>query len=872
MMIKIQKMNPDIIGLTEVKPKNSRFRLQNAELNINGYTCFHNIETNGRGVALYVKTHLNAFETNFSDKAFFSDSVWCQINLINDDKLLIGCVYRSPSSSSENNKNLSNLLERCNNTGFSHLVIMGDFNFPEICWKNECSNAGPNHPATLFLETVRENYLYQHVVEPTHFRGDQNPNILDLIFTNEENVFENIEVDAPVGKSHHAVLTFQINCYCENIQYEKEILLLNKGRYGDLNNELANIDWDQKLMDKNVEQQWGTFEDIIVDCITKHVPKRKIHASKKRNQLVDGVTLNIIKTKKEAFKNYLSTRNEAHYREYCKLRNKTRRATRLAAKNYEKMIARETKGNSKAFYRYVNSKTKIRQSIPDLELENSIAKTDTEKATVLNNFFASTFTREDSSSVLHSLTNLNVPPLDSIEIVQSDVYKKLKYLKIDKAQGYDGIPPRILKETAEIIAYPLTKIFIESINSGILPSKWKKANITPIFKKGDKKKAENYRPISLTSVCCKLLESLIKQKILSHMHSNNLLYKDQHGFIKGRSCMTQMLSNIESWTEALDKHHSVDTIYFDFKKAFDTVPHEKLKAKLKYYCITGKVYDWISSFISDRAQRVMINGQYSNWTEVISGVPQGSVLGPVLFLIYINDLPNEIESQIKLYADDTKLIKDIKGPQDNTTLQSDINKLVHWSEKWQLAFHPEKCNYLTMGNGQITNYYISYSGKETIYLSNTHLEKDLGITVDQNLSFRSHICDAVKKANQTMGMIRRTFKYLDKEMFCLLFKSKVRPILEYGNIIWKPRHKIDCIDIENVQRRATKMIPGLSKLSYPERLKVLDLPSLQHRQLRGDMIETFKILNNYYDFHFPFLNIDNSSTRGHPFKLIKTSL
>ena len=435
-----------------------------------------------------------------------------------------------------------------------------------------------------------------------------------------------------------------------------------------------------------------------------------------------------VKKKSETFKKYLETKEGSDYDAYCKARNQARRATRQAMKEFEHLVASKAKTHPKLIHSYINSKTKVKSGVPELITETTKAVSDEEKATALNKFFTEVFTREDLSYI----PTLDDHPVKSnlleIEISQEDIIKKLESLNPNKSMGYDGIHPKVLKETAKTIAKPLSIIFKQSLDTGSLPSAWKRANIAPIYKKGNKITVRNYRPVSLTSICCKTLEYFIRKEIMQHMTDNNLLYEDQHGFMEGRSCMTQLLSVMEKWTEILDQNQCIDNIYFDYQKAFDTVPHKRLKAKMKSYGIKGKVLRWVADFLHQRQQRVVLEGATSDWTSVLSGVPQGSVLGPVLFLLYINDIPSTVNSFIKLFADDTKLFRSILSKEDCDILQKDISKLEEWSRKWQLKFHPNKCKVLRMGNNvQEYTYTMTNEDSTPIPLENIEMEKDLGV-------------------------------------------------------------------------------------------------------------------------------------------------
>ncbi len=303
---------------------------------------------------------------------------------------------------------------------------------------------------------------------------------------------------------------------------------------------------------------------------------------------------------------------------------------------------------------------------------------------------------------------------------------------------------------------------------------------------------------------------------------------------------------MDKWTEALDKPKgcSIDTIYMDFRKAFDVVPHRRLISKLRSYNFNPQVTAWIENFLSNRTQQVIINNSKSKWMEVTSGIPQGSVLGPLLFVIFINDLPDTVKSEVFLFADDTKIYKTIENVNDQAILQSDLDQLNQWSDKWLLRFHPAKCKHMHIGK-HIEN-------SHTYKLSSTELEtisqeKDIGVVIDHDHEFDCHISEKAKKARQMFAMLRRAFHHLNDESFLPLYKTLVRVHLDFASAVWAP-YKVKHIEkLESVQRRITKQLPGMNTLSYPERLRRLKLPTLSYRRLREDLIETFKITNEMYD-------------------------
>ena len=306
-----------------------------------------------------------------------------------------------------------------------------------------------------------------------------------------------------------------------------------------------------------------------------------------------------------------------------------------------------------------------------------------------------------------------------------------------------------------------------------MPHDWKFANISPIFKKGSRSLAENYRPISLTSVVCKLMEVFVKRVIMQHLTDQKLLSPKQYGFISGRSTTTQLLTYLDKCIESIVNGGVVDTIYLDFSKAFDCVPHRRLIGKLESYGIKGKLLNWIIAFLNGRTQLVKVNGSESTSSCVLSGIPQGSVLGPILFVVYINDLLEDIESHGLLFADDAKIFEHILSREDSVALQAEINSVESWSKTWLLTFHPDKCHVLTIGkftNIRHTHHYKVY-GKE---LEHVFAEKDLGVVIDGDLNFEEHMSEKINKANAVMGMIRRTFSFLDCHLFKKLYTTFVK--------------------------------------------------------------------------------------------------
>ena len=449
----------------------------------------------------------------------------------------------------------------------------------------------------------------------------------------------------------------------------------------------------------------------------------------------------------------------------------------------------------------------------------------------------------------------------------ADVMEVLGAIDVNKASGPDAISPKILKECAAELSPSLTQLFNFSLTSGRLPSVWKTANVVPIHKSGERTLADNYRPISLTSTLVKSLERIIHKHIMNFFKTYRLLSDNQHGFREARSCVTQLLQLIHSWFSTLEKYGSVDAIFLDFAKAFDKVSHPHLLYKLQCYGIQGQLYDWIKDYLSNRKQRVVVGGQSSEWIDVMSGVPQGSILGPFLFLVFINDFPSIVSCKTELFADDSVLYSQINSNQDCDELQDDLSCATSWCDAWQVALKSEKCEVLHISKARnpiVNEYRINNQNLRAV---NHH--KHLGIWLQNSLSWDYHINSICAKANRFLGLVRRTFDTKDPTAIKTAFRALVRPILEYGCPVWNPYLAKHIHKIESIQRRATRLICGW-EMSYAERLSALTWPTLEMRRKYLCLVQLYKIIRGYSDVDYrKYVDvIGPTSTRSnHDFKL-----
>ena len=863
-----------MLCVCEVLPKSRDHNV--SSFIIGGYASYQCLE--GRGVCIFVKNDIDVTIIELEEvTSLFKPSLFLKV-ISSKCSFVLGIVYRSPSCQEEENDKINTQIDSAIKhlkSQSEHLILLGDFNYPEISWEDEtCSHAPSHKSADSFLENFHFNDLSQLVTEPTHHRAMQTPTLIDLLITDDPMFIKNICFYPPFGMSHHSVICFEVNINVHNVSKEGVYKLqVNKGRYDEFRKYLSEKKW--VVTGDDVDIMWEDIFKSLKTGESKFVPKKLIKTGgpKRRSCPWSPGLLHRIHMKRVAFKNYKRHPTISNYKLYCKYRNQVKWESRKSVKSKEKRIAQQIKTNPKLFYQYVSSKIKGRENISNLlKDDGTLTENDQQKAEVLKTFFHSVFTDDSNQNDMPVFEPRTQKLLSHIEVSEDQMERALKSLKIDKSPGPDGLHPRVLKEVATEIAKPLTILFNTTIRTGKIPKAWKVAEVRPLFKKGNKTSPGNYCPVSLTAIVCKLFESFVREALYNHLVDNKLLSIHQFGFCKGRSCISQLLVTIHNWISCMDRDIPTDAIYLDLSKAFDTVPHKKLIHKLKGYGIGGSILNWITDFLSDRTQYVSVNGSCSGETPVTSGVPQGSVLGPVLFIFYINDMPDVVETFLKIFADDTKTSNQISCYEDSIVLQKSIDSLCCWSDSWDVTFNCDKCGVMHLGKNN-PGYNYNMNGK---VLNETKSEKDLGVYVDPLLNFEEHMNITVKKARRLSGLIIRNISCKSKDIMVPLFKSLVRPILEYGNVVWSPYTRKYIDFIENVQRPFSKCIVGVKNLEYPERLKFLNLPSLEYRRLRGDLIEAYKICHGLYDSSttsslFDMSSEDRTRTNGKKIYKINTN-
>ncbi len=499
-----------------------------------------------------------------------------------------------------------------------------------------------------------------------------------------------------------------------------------------------------------------------------------------------------------------------------------------------------------------------------------------------NDYFISCQVDDDGRDLSNETFSININnhgfDLNFSEFI---IDKVIKSMKNSNSLGPDGFSMTFIKLVRLTILYPLSIIFSSSFKTGAIPYAWKLSIISPIYKGTDSRHSiTNYRPISITCACCRIMERIIKQQIHNFFVTNNLYCKSQHGFMPNKSTLTANLALNQSWIKAINNGKFMDLVILDIAKAFDTVSIVKLSHKLASYGLPAKLLYWLYAFLNDRHQCTKWQNNLSLWQSIKSGVPQGSVLGPLLFNIYLNDLSKVIiHSKMIIYADDMKIFNaDIDGLNANN-LADDLNAVVSWMRQWQLTINKNKCNVVHIGKGNPKrNYFIEDQQLNVLSIFN-----DLGVKIDQGLTFKHHISDITSKAQRLNYLIHNGFYTNSWEFKMRLYKLFILPIVDYNSTIWSPSTVSDINRVENIQRKFTKRLVGLHNFPYNIRLQLLNLITLEERRIRRDLLILYKQLHGITDISC--CNSDpeptqcliynntqqHNCTRGHTRKLFKPS-
>ena len=761
------------------------------------------------------------------------------------------CVlYNPPNSSSEYCDNLLNFISNISNSS-DRLILLGDFNLPDINW-NALSGGSP--VSNKLCDLIFQTGMSQLIDRPTHLHG----NVLDLLLTNIEENINSLEVHSSSSlSSDHYDITFAVATVPKLSPKTTPYYSFNfsRGDYSGLNNYLLNINFTSCFLTHDVERIWHTIEHQIVTAMKLFIPVSKHHSVQHPPWFTSEIrhSLKRLRTLHRKYKFHPSQNTLASI---ASLEATIHELISTAKLHYESsLISNFASANSSKIYKYLKSITKSNHMPPTVNLDSSTANTDFDKANLFNHYFHSVFHSPSNLPDIDELPII-VDSLHAINITVADVYEALVSLNIEKSAGIDDISPRVLQSCAEALCEPLHYLFSLSLRYAVVPSSWKIHKVVPIFKAGDVNSVRNYRPISLLSNTSKVLERLIFNKMIDHVTKS--ISPLQFGFTKNCSTLQQMLIFIN---QVINTPFQTDVIYFDISKAFDTVSHSILLRKLWLFGITGTLWTWIKDYLTNRHQRVFINNCYSNSLPVLSGVPQGSILGPLLFIIFINDITSTIQySQLLKFADDTKCFKLITDHSDQTALQEDINALITWSSASHLKFNLNKSVHLAFKSKISTSYTMFDTS-----ISHIDCHKDLGLVLSEDLSWSKHYNFITARAYKVLGLIRRTFSSSHCPSTGLkLYVSLVRSQLFYCSQLWRPHLLKDIENIERIQRRATKFILRDYTSSYKTRLLKLKLLPLMYLFELQDIlfaIKSLKIPTKQFNIT-DYISFNSASTRS----------
>jgi len=785
------------------------------------------------------------------------------IRLSHNQELIVIGAYRPPSRDITYQQNLCKCI--CDTVASrpnSFIFCAGDFNVPDVQWTSHTivSHRYPVDINQLILKMVDDCYFTQLVDSPT-----RNENILDIIFTNRPSLINYCNVISGIS-DHEAVLTSFMAQAVYHKEGDRKRYLWNKANFQEMNIELSRFTaWfcDHFNIDTPVECLWSHIKSALLSLLDKYVPSKVVKNSNKQ-PWVNHHIKQLSRRKKKCYKIAKANNSSSEWLRYKSLKREIQRECRKARNSYmaRSLFDPFKSGRKKNFFRYIKSLRKDSCGISMLQSDGITYSNNVDKAEILNKHFASVFTQDDNSPA-PDLGSSPYPDLQSFGTSVEEVYNLLTQVDPFKATGPDDIPPKLLKEMAFELSPSLTVLFNSSLKQGKIPHDWKIASVTPIHKKGNRSNPTNYRPISLTSVCCKTLERIIHSNIMEHLNRFNVLSKCQYGFRANHSTELQLLHTVHDLVTNLNKKIQTDAILLDLTKAFDKVLHRFLLHKLHYYGIRNEILEWISSFLSDRTQYVTCNGSKSSIIDVISGVPQGTVLGPLLFLVYINDLPNCVLSSCSLFADDCLLYRPIYTEDDNRILQDDLLRIEEWANKWKMIFNTDKCEVLqvTLSNLKPTSYFLYNSQLSTV----SHA-KYLGVLLDSKLNFNNHVATICRKANNVLALLKRNLYHCNSEIRSQAYFLYVRPILEYASTVWAPHTKSNVDKIESVQRRAARFVVAdydysSSVTSILNRLK---WSSLDVRRQVNRLMMFHKILQGSVALNLPQeVSLLHTTTRGH---------
>ena len=770
--------------------------------------------------------------------------------------------YRSPSQTSVEFNDFSNKWEETivniNNLSPTGSIFLGDFNVKNSdWWAGDTTDANGSEIKNI----ASQHGLQQLIDKPTHILPDSS-SCIDLNFSSANHLsLESGVLPSLLPRCHHQITYCKIDFKIPfPPSYQRKIWDFSRADLVLIKRSMNMVDWDGSFEGLDISHRVAFLTETVINIFSNFVPNKIITIRNKDEVWMTAEVKKSLLEKGKIYEKYVKNGRKSQDLEVLiKAQSKCRKAVKDAKKSYYSHLGNSLNDPSLSSKKYWSilkkflNKKKAPRIPPVRDNRNNLVADVSEKANIFNNFFANQCSLIDTNSVLPPdilATNLK---LDSIGLDEAKILSLIRGLNTNKAHGWDEISIRMIKICDESLVKPLMKIFQFSLDCNIFPDTWKKANVVPVFKnKGDKSVVKNYRPVSLLPIFGKIFEKCLYDAIYRYFEENNLFSNCQSGFREGDSCISQLLSITHDIMKGFDATPSLDTrgVFLDISKAFDRVWHDGLIFKLKTYGISGSLLLLIKSFLQGRSQRVVIDGLSSEWTEITAGVPQGSILGPLFFLIYINDLPNGLISKIKIFADDSSLFSLVLNQiQSSIELNRDLQSISEWAYQWKMSFNPDPAK-------QAVEVYFTRKLKPPdppdLFFNNVKIDakndqKHLGLILDRKLVFDCHLNEKLMKANRIIGIINRLRLFLPRDSLVTIYKSFARPHLDYGDIIYDyPGNSTFSEKLESIQYNACLAITGCFRGTSREKLyDELGLESLKDRRFTRRLTFFYKIVKGF---------------------------
>lgn len=792
----------------------------------------------GGGVALLSKSALHCSLRSDLNSPHGED-LWADV-LIAGRKMTVGVVYRPPHQSSLESEEFFSDLEHSIDLALRSntiLVLLGDFNAKSSEWLP--SSVSDSAGSTLFalLESFGLTQLVEDVTRPPGGQGLPGPDanagsLLDLMITNCPDLFHPPTVGPPLGLSDHYSVNASLNLKTEPpLVPFRRLWNLQKGDVPGFLADLSRQPWPAAHSSDSMDSQWSQWSSSFMSCATRHIPSKVVRRVTPKPPWLSDVLLAECKLKRSLFRLCKLNPSPLNLSNFRQQRNKVTALLRRAKKSFSAKLEQQigSSGGGHHFWSFVRrckGRSSSRPLPPLICCDGSLASSDFDKANTLNQFFVKQSDlpgRNDAPTEACSYSSPCSSALSTVSVSTMEVFNCLSGLNVSKAPGLDNIPNLLLRVAAPAICSPLAVLFQNSLNSGQLPLAWKVGKVKAIFKRrGRADQPDNYRPITLLSCVCKVLERIVNRQLFAHLSSNDLLSPAQSGFRRGDSAPLQLFRLSESLISSVDSGQVVAGVFYDFRKAFDTVWHAALLAKLRQAGVCGSLLRWFEDFLSDRVQYVEVGSTLSLPASPLAGVPQGSVLSPTLFLLFVNSVLSVTSCQSNCFADDTcTLVFSSSAALAQSSLQLEVDAVSRWARAHKLSFHPTKSVTMLFHHPRLPPppLVVYLNGAP---LSQVPVHKHLGVFLSSGLSWSSHVDHLVKSASSMLALLRLfrfSFRFSPRSLL-RIYIQYIRPVLEYGSVAWCGLSSSSALRLEALQRKA------LAISGFPPDL----LPSLSSRR------------------------------------------